>query len=164
MKYSLKYFKSFWIDSISFCIFSAFSINIVNRILFSTLFFFSLAFLKRYSELLSSQNIGQNIVYGRGYFSSDSPLILSLGLSSGLGSVIVMMLYLNSPEILELYNYPEIVWCTIPILLFWVSHIWLQAHRGNVHDDPVIFAIKDRISIFSVIGFFVCIISGARGF
>jgi 4-hydroxybenzoate polyprenyltransferase len=131
---------------------------------FSTLFFFSLAFLKRYSELLSSQNIGQNIVYGRGYFSSDSPLILSLGLSSGLGSVIVMMLYLNSPEILELYNYPEIVWCTIPILLFWVSHIWLQAHRGNVHDDPVIFAIKDRISIFSVIGFFVCIISGARGF
>jgi len=131
---------------------------------FSTLFFFSLAFLKRYSELLSSQNIGQNIVYGRGYFSSDSPLILSLGLSSGLGSVIVMMLYLNSPEILELYNYPEIVWCTIPILLFWVSHIWLQAHRGNVHDDPVIFAIKDRISIFSVIGFFICIILGARGF
>ena len=133
-------------------------------IAFSILFFFSLAFLKRYSELLSAKNLGETIIHGRGYFSSDSPLILSLGVSSALGSVIVMMLYLNSPEILQLYNYPEIVWFTIPILLFWISYIWLQANRGHMHDDPVIFAIKDHVSILSAIAFFICIILGARGF
>ncbi len=133
-------------------------------IAFSTLFFFSLAFLKRYSELLSARDLGENIIHGRGYLSSDSPLILSLWISSALGSVIVMMLYLNSPEILQLYNSPQIVWFTIPILLFWTSYIWLQANRGNMHDDPVIFAIKDRVSILSAICFFVCIILGARGF
>ena len=133
-------------------------------IAFSILFFFSLAFLKRYAEMLSIQNLGENIIHGRGYLSSDNPLILSLGVSSGLGSVVVMMLYLNSPEILMLYNYTEIVWCTIPILLFWISHIWLQAHRGNMHDDPVIFAITDRVSIISSVIFFICIVLGARGF
>ena len=114
--------------------------------------------------MLSIQNLGENIIHGRGYLSSDNPLILSLGVSSGLGSVVVMMLYLNSPEILMLYNYTEIVWCTIPILLFWISHIWLQAHRGNMHDDPVIFAITDRVSIISSVIFFICIVLGARGF
>ncbi len=143
---------------------------VINNVLsfwllaFSILFFLSLAFLKRYAEMLSTQNLRENIIHGRGYLSSDNPLILSLGISSGLGSVIVMMLYLNSPEILKLYNYTEIVWCTIPILLFWVSHIWLQAHRGKMHDDPVIFAIKDHVSILSSIAFFICIILGARGF
>ena len=63
-----------------------------------------------------------------------------------------------------IYNYPQRVWFTIPILLFWISHIWLQANRGHMHDDPVIFAIKDRVSIFCAICFFVCIILGARGF
>ncbi len=133
-------------------------------IAFSILFFFSLAFLKRYSELLSVKDLGEKIIHGRGYLSSDYPLILSLGVSSAIGSVIVMMLYLNSQEIIQLYDYPQIVWFTIPTLLFWISYIWLQANRGHMHDDPVIFAIKDRVSILSAICFFVCIILGARGF
>ena len=131
---------------------------------FSILFFFSLAFLKRYSELLNASNIGEEMIHGRGYLSSDNPLVLSLGVASGLGSVVVMMLYLNSPEILLLYSFQEILWLTIPILLFWISYVWLQAHRGNIDDDPVIFAIKDYVSIFSAIGFFVCIFLGATGF
>ena len=130
---------------------------------FSILFFFSLAFLKRYSELLNASKIGEQMIHGRGYLSSDNPLVLSLGVSSGLGSVVVMMLYLNSPEILLLYSFQEILWLTIPILLFWISYIWLQAHRGNIDDDPVIFAIKDYVSIFSAISFFVCIFLGATG-
>ena len=130
---------------------------------FSILFFFSLAFLKRYSELLNASKIGEQMIHGRGYLSSNNPLVLSLGVSSGLGSVVVMMLYLNSPEILLLYSFQEILWLTIPILLFWISYIWLQAHRGNIDDDPVIFAIKDYVSIFSAISFFVCIFLGATG-
>ena len=113
---------------------------------------------------MSVKDLGEKIIHGRGYLSSDYPLILSLGVSSAIGSVIVMMLYLNSQEIIQLYDYPQIVWFTIPTLLFWISYIWLQANRGHMHDDPVIFAIKDRVSILSAICFFVCIILGARGF
>lgn len=128
---------------------------------FSALFFFSLSFLKRYSEIMNYQDTKEDSINGRGYFRSDSPLILSLGVSSGLGSVIVMMLYLNSPEILELYSSPEFVWCSIPVLLFWISYIWFQTQRGNMNDDPVIFAITDRFSIGAAIVFFLCILLGA---
>ena len=130
---------------------------------FSVLLFFSLSFLKRYAEILSIKDSGKIDLHGRGYLSSDSPLILSLGTSSGLGSIVVMMLYLNSPEILELYNNTILLWCTIPVLLFWISHIWFQTHRGNMHDDPVIFAVTDKISIASSLIFFTFIFLSAQG-
>ena len=110
---------------------------------------------------MNYQDTKEDSINGRGHFRSDSPLILSLGVSSGLGSVIVMMLYLNSPEILELYSSPEFVWCSIPVLLFWISYIWFQTQRGNMNDDPVIFAITDRFSIGAAIVFFLCILLGA---
>jgi len=127
---------------------------------FSVLFFFSLSFLKRYAEILNTHDNENDHIHGRGYLRSDSQLILSLGMSSGLGSVIVMMLYLNSPEILELYRYTNVVWCTVPVLLFWISHIWFQAHRGNMNDDPVIFAMTDWVSIASSLAFFLFIFMG----
>ena len=130
----------------------------------SVLLFFSLSFLKRYAEISSIKDSGKTDLHGRGYLSSDSPLILSLGISSGLGSIVVMMLYLNSPEILELYNNTILLWCTIPVLLFWISHIWFQTHRGNMHDDPVIFAVTDKISIASSLIFFTFIFLSAQGF
>ena len=65
----------------------------------------------------------------------------------------MLALYLNSDAVLPLYQTPQLIWGTIPILLFWTNWIWLRAHRGEMHDDPVIFAIKDKTSLFTGILF-----------
>ena len=71
----------------------------------------------------------------------------TFGIASGYAAVLVLALYLNSQEVLELYATPELVWAAVPVLLFWVSWMWLQAHRGLMHDDPLIYAVKDRASL-----------------
>lgn len=117
---------------------------------FSVFFFLSLAMVKRYSELLVMKRLGQITAHGRGYHTEDFPVILSLGAASGYAAVLVLSLYLNSPEVRSLYRHPEILWTVIPILLFWMSRVWLITHRGGMHDDPVIFAIKDKISLLLI--------------
>ena len=34
-----------------------------------------------------------------------------------------------------------------PLLLFWISRIWVKTHRGEMHDDPVVFAARDKVSL-----------------
>jgi 4-hydroxybenzoate polyprenyltransferase/phosphoserine phosphatase len=116
---------------------------------FSIFLFVSLAIIKRYAELEIQiiKNISQ--IKGRGYYTSDASLIQSIGLASGFCSILVFVLYLNSPEVMALYNSPEIIWLCIPILIYWQSWMWLSAHRGEMHDDPIIFAIKDKHSLMS---------------
>mgnify|MGYP001457701408 CR=1 FL=1 len=115
---------------------------------FSIFFFLSLAFLKRYSEI---QNFiienGNQILKGRGYETSDSILVLNLGTISGFSSLIILSFYINGESVTNLYQIPEIIWISLIILLFWISWVWLKAHRGELHDDPVIFALKDKVSI-----------------
>mgnify|MGYP006158097583 CR=1 FL=1 len=116
---------------------------------FSIFLFVSLAIIKRYAELEIQiiKNISQ--IKGRGYYTSDASLIQSIGLASGFCSILVFVLYLNSPEVMALYNSPEIIWLCIPILIYWQSWMWLSAHRGKMHDDPLIFAMKDKHSLMS---------------
>lgn len=115
---------------------------------FSIFFFLSLAFVKRYAELemLKKQKVAK--LYGRAYLSQDASLIQTMGIASGYSSILVLALYLNSDSIQKLYKNPEIVWATVPVILFWISWIWLKAHHGDIHEDPVIFAIKDKASLF----------------
>lgn len=113
---------------------------------FSMFLFFSLAVLKRYIELLSMQASGKDKAAGRGYQVGDLALMQSLGCASGYISVLVLALYINSPESLALYSHPMRLWLLCPALLYWVSRAWIVAHRGDMHDDPVIFAATDRIS------------------
>jgi len=112
---------------------------------FSMFLFFSLALSKRYAEL----ELVKEDVSGRGYRLDDLPILRSLGASSGLLAVLVFALYINSQQITVLYNRPEILWFVLPVLLFWISRIWLLAHRGDMHEDPVLFAIQDRASLVS---------------
>jgi len=112
---------------------------------FSMFLFFSLALSKRYAEL----ELVKEDVSGRGYRLDDLPILRSLGASSGLLAVLVFALYINSQQITVLYNRPEILWFVLPVLLFWISRIWLLAHRGEMHEDPVLFAIQDRVSLVS---------------
>lgn len=116
---------------------------------FSVFLFLSLAFVKRYAELQVQVLSGKQKVHGRGYYTSDAPLIQMLGITSGYAAVVVLALYLNSDAVLMLYSTPEFVWGAVPVMLFWVSWMWMQAHRGNMHDDPLVFAVKDRASLLA---------------
>lgn len=114
---------------------------------FSIFIFLSLALVKRYAELLVHFREGKNSAHGRGYLVSDAPLLQQLGVSSGYISTLVIALYLRSENVISLYAQPLAIWLLIPILLFWVSWVWLKSCRGEMHDDPIVFAVKDRVSL-----------------
>lgn len=118
---------------------------------FSMFIFLSLAMVKRYAELFVVLKSGKGKARGRGYLVDDLPLIQSLGGSSGYLSVLVLALYINSPEVHLLYSHPEILWGLCPMLLFWISRIWFKTHRGEMYDDPIIFAAKDFVSVLVLI-------------
>lgn len=124
---------------------------------FSTLFFFSLACVKRYTELLRVERSAS--VKGRGYISVDGMVIFSLGIGAGVLSILVFLLYLQSPEINRLYSKIERLWVLTPLLLYWLGRIWLLAGRNEVNDDPVVFAIKDRVSWGCFVGILVIMVS-----
>ncbi|MCI5066442.1 UbiA family prenyltransferase [bacterium] len=113
---------------------------------FSLFMFFSLACVKRCSELLSVQERKLTKAQGRGYTAQDLEQIAVFGSVSGYLSILVMALYINSPAVVELYANPRILWLLCPTLLYWVTRVWLLARRGEVHEDPIVFALRDRVS------------------
>lgn len=113
---------------------------------FSMFIFLSLAVLKRYTELADMLAAGRQAASGRGYSVDDLPLVQSLGTASGYIAVLVFALYINSAESMTLYRRPEMLWLLCPVLLYWISRVWVIAHRGGMHDDPVVFAVTDRVS------------------
>lgn len=127
---------------------------------FSMFFFFSLASMKRQAELKAGQNLGQEKAHGRSYKTSDMPLIANMAVSSGYVSVLVMALYLYSDTVRALYSFPAPLWGICLVLLFWLSRMTMISHRGWMHDDPVVFAARDYISIVCAIIIFCCAIAG----
>ncbi len=113
---------------------------------FSLFIFLSLAFVKRYSELWVLRKSGVEESKGRGYRASDLEQLSSLGSAAGYLSVLVLALYVNSADVTRLYSHPERLWGILPVMLFWISRVWLLASRGQMHDDPIVFAIRDRAS------------------
>lgn len=113
---------------------------------FSMFLFLSIAMVKRYTELVSLQIEGGQNATGRGYQVGDVELLASMGVASGYMAVLVLALYINSDAIKPLYSRPELVWLLCPLLLYWISRVWLIAHRGAMHEDPVVFALQDRVS------------------
>ena len=130
---------------------------------FSIFLFTSLAFIKRYAELEIQVLEGKQKIAGRGYYTTDAPLIQSVGIASGYASVLVLALYLNTDIVVRLYRSPEVIWGELPVMLFWISWMWIQAHRGNMHDDPLIFALKDRASLLAGAVFAVVFVIGSVG-
>ncbi len=113
---------------------------------FSMFLFLSLAMLKRDTDLRSLLGSGKSEASGRGYAVDDIALIQSLGGASGYMSVLVLALYINSTASEALYRNQQVLWLLCPLLLYWISRVWLIAHRGQMHDDPVVFALVDRVS------------------
>ena len=130
---------------------------------YAVFLFLSLAFVKRYAELEVQLRGGKEKIHGRGYLTADASLIQTMGIVSGYSSVLVLALYLNSEAVLRLYAAPELIWIAVPVMLFWVSWMWMQAHRGKMHDDPLVFAVKDRVSLCVGATFAAILLAGAMG-
>ncbi len=131
---------------------------------FSVFIFLSLAFVKRFAELQTQAAAGSATAHGRGYMVSDQSLIQTLGVAAGYAAVLVLALYLHSDSVLTLYVQPEFIWLAVPLMIFWVSWIWMKAHRGQMLDDPIIFAIKDKASLLVVAIVFVAFFLASKGF
>jgi 4-hydroxybenzoate polyprenyltransferase len=115
---------------------------------FSMFIFLSLAMVKRHAELLAARERGdKDKPGGRGYYAGDLSMISALGAAAGYLSVMVLALYIQDPNTAALYSKPAIIWLACPLLLYWISRVWLLAHRGDMHDDPVVFAIRDPVSL-----------------
>lgn len=114
---------------------------------FSMFIFLSLAMVKRYSELLITLESNKKEPAGRGYSVDDLPVLMAIGVSAGVGSVLILSLYLNNPETNQLYPDAKWLWLMPPLLLYWTSRMWMKAHRGQVDDDPVVFAARDWQSL-----------------
>ncbi len=113
---------------------------------FSVFIFLSLAFAKRYSELYRLRLENKERAAGRGYVASDVEAMAMFGAVSGFMSVLVFALYLNSEDVVALYGRPELLWLICPLLIYWIARFWLITHRGQMHEDPVVFALSDRTS------------------
>lgn len=116
-------------------------------LLFSVFLFLSLAFVKRYAELDALRRRQGLRAVGRGYHVEDLAVLQSLGTAAGYLSVLVLALYINSPEVSALYARPKMIWLLCVLVLYWISRVWMKAQRGEMHDDPVVFALKDRPSL-----------------
>jgi 4-hydroxybenzoate polyprenyltransferase len=114
---------------------------------FSVFMFLSLGFVKRYAELEDANKAGKLITHSRGYWDTDLPLIMSLGTAAGYCAIVVMALYINSSDSQSLYQHHKPLWLICPLMLFWISRVWIVASRGAMHDDPVVFALRDRVSL-----------------
>lgn len=109
--------------------------------------FCSLAMAKRYAELHRLSGAGDDApARGRGYFTSDLPMLATLGAASGYIAVMVLALYVNDGRTAQMYRHPQLIWLACPLLLTWMSRVWMLAGRGQMNEDPIIFAVRDRAS------------------
>ena len=114
---------------------------------FAIFFFLSLAFVKRFAELENLRERGGVSIGGRGYHIADIEQLRSFGSASGYASVVVLTLYISNLDAAQLYRHANRLWLLVPVLLLWISRLWLQASRGQLDEDPVVYAITDRRSL-----------------
>jgi 4-hydroxybenzoate polyprenyltransferase len=112
---------------------------------FCIFLFISLAYLKRYIEL-RKMNGGNDQVHGRGYFGTDNEALFSLGVANATASIVVLSLFISSPEVSQEYASPNVLWVLCLVMIFWTNRVWIAARRGLVDEDPVDFALHDRAS------------------
>jgi 4-hydroxybenzoate polyprenyltransferase len=128
---------------------------------FSMFIFTSLAMAKRYAELKALEQHSTSWASGRGYHVSDINIVSQLGSASGFISTLVFALYIDTPDMMAIYSNQQIMWLLCPLLMYWIARIWLIASRGQLHQDPVVFATRDRVS-YAVFGLSLLTIMAAR--
>lgn len=123
---------------------------------FSTFLFLSLAFLKRHGEISTLAADAAPGTRRRGYLPQDVEWLRTMGAASGYLAVLVLALYLNGDEVIRLYRKPAVLFLVCPLLLFWTGRMWLLAHRGQIHEDPIVAAARDQSSY--VVGVLVLLV------
>lgn len=115
-------------------------------LVFSIFVFFGFATLKRIIELNTMHSLNLDDASGRAYHVDDRPMLMAMGISACYLGVLVLCLYINQPQTLELYSSPAWLWAICMLLLYWLNRLWLLAHRSQLPADPILFAIKDLTS------------------
>jgi 4-hydroxybenzoate polyprenyltransferase len=128
---------------------------------FSMFFFFSLAAVKRLAELVDNSERGNQQVNGRGYHVDDAPIVTMIAISSGYVSILVLALYINSPAVALLYRSPQVLWGVCIICLYWITNTIMIAYRGNMYDDPLIYATNDPKSRLCLIVIIILVLYGS---
>lgn len=121
---------------------------------FSVFLFLSLALVKRCSELVSLDQIGKGVTRGRDYRVSDLVVLWPLGVGAALSAVVIFGLFISSPETQIRYATPDLLWLVAIGLIYWLARLWIKTSRREMHDDPVIYAMKDhgsRLTVFAMI-------------
>ncbi|MGB5987479.1 MAG: UbiA family prenyltransferase, partial [Desulfobacterales bacterium] len=118
---------------------------------FSMFFFLNLALVKRYAELQGLKERGERSATRRGYRVGDYEVVRTMGIASGYVAVLVLALYMDSEQMLHLYRHAGLLWLLCPLVLFWHNRIWLVAHRGQLNEDPLVYAVSDRASLLSAV-------------
>ena len=129
---------------------------------FSIFLFLSLALLKRVVELQDNAPSPGQPLAGRGYVAADAPTLSALGLGATIASSLVYCLYITSEDVLRLYPRPDILWGGLPVMLYWQARVWLLVNRHRMHEDPVVFALHDRVSRISLIAFLALVFLATR--
>ncbi len=119
---------------------------------FSVFLFLSLAMVKRFAELQNIRAQGNTLSNGRGYLLADIEQIRSFGTASAYASVVVFAFYIYGSGTSGLYRHPSRMWLMTPLMILWLSRVWLLASRGELDEDPVIFAVTDRMSLLIGLG------------
>jgi 4-hydroxybenzoate polyprenyltransferase len=128
---------------------------------FSGFLFLSLALVKRTGEIEAvARSGGTRVVVRRGYFLSDIPVLNMFGCASAFASSIVLTLFVGSDTALLHYATPELLWGVVPLILFWQCRLWLSTARGHMHDDPIVYAVRDWVSWF-VVGCILLVVAAA---
>ncbi|MFT3736573.1 MAG: UbiA family prenyltransferase [Rhodocyclaceae bacterium] len=125
---------------------------------FSMFVFLSLALVKRASELVAMEKLEREHAKGRDYGRSDLQTVISLGASAGYLSVLVLALYVDSPYVASHYSHPQLLWLLCPFMLYWISRLWMKTTRGQMHDDPIVFSLRDRGSWASFVAIAITVL------
>ena len=103
--------------------------------------------VKRFAELENLRLSGAPLKNGRGYLISDTEQLRAFGTASGYAAVVIFAIYISASDVTTLYRHPSTLWLIVPLILLWISRIWLLASRGELDEDPVVFALTDRLSL-----------------
>jgi len=130
-------------------------------IAFALFLFFSLALVKRVAELLAVPDGTTGFLQGRSYMRADVPALVALGAACTAASALVYCLYVTGDDVGRLYRHSDLLWAGLPLVLYWQARIWLITNRGDMHDDPVVFALRDRVSYVVLAAFVVTVLAAA---
>lgn len=125
----------------------AIGVSVSNWLLaFSVFLFLSLALIKRCAELVALQADQQPSAHGRDYRSTDLPVFMAMGICAAFMSVLVLALYVDASSTLAQYSHPRLLWLLSPLILYWIGRLWVKTARGEMHDDPLVYSLRDRTS------------------